>query len=103
MKQLLLVTAILLINTTKYFRGMSIVICHPHTSASQELGRAALANGYDLVLYMPEQADREWGDHILNDLAILGARGRQNSVGRTAVPNFSQPDIKAVFFPSLGE
>ena len=79
---------------------MSIVICHPHTSASQELGRAALANGYDLVLYMPEQADR---DHILNDLTILGARGRQNSVGRTAVPNFSQPDIKAVFFPSLGE
>ena len=82
---------------------MSIVICNPHTSASQEIGRAALASGYNLMLYMPHLIDREWGDHIFNDLAILGAFGGQNSVEVVTVADFSNPEIKAVFFPNLGE
>ena len=85
------------------FRVMSVVICHPHTPASNEIGKEALSRCYNLILFMPDQMDKMWGEDIGLDLAILAARGGINSVKKTAVPDFSSPDIKIVFFPSLGE
>ena len=82
---------------------MSVVICHPHTSASHEIGKEALANCYNITMYMPDPMDKVWGEDIRLDLAILAARAGLNSVGVTAVPDFSMPTIKAVFFPNLGE
>ena len=82
---------------------MSVVICHPHTAASHEIGKEALARCYNLILFMPNQMDKMWGEDIGLDLAILASRGGINSVKKTAEPNFSSRDIKIVFFPSLGE
>ena len=59
---------------------MSVVICHPHTAASHEIGKEALAQCYNLILYMPNQMDKMWGEDIGLDLAILAARGGINSV-----------------------
>ena len=78
---------------------MSIVICFPHTSASHEIGSKALANCYDILLCMPY----EWGDPILTDLQVLAATSGRNTVEKTQSVDFSDPDIKVVFFPSLGE
>ena len=82
---------------------MSVVICHPHTAASHEIGKEALARCYNLILFMPNQMDKMWGEDIGLDLAILASRGGINSVKKTAEPYFSSPDIKIIFFPSLGE
>ena len=82
---------------------MSIVIAFPHTYASAEIGRQALACCYDVQLYMPLQIDREWGDHILTDLSALAARSGLNKVQMQPNADFSDPDVKALFFPSLGE
>ena len=82
---------------------MSIVICFPHTSASQFIGYQALANQYNIFMYMPSSIDLEWGDPILWDLKIQAARSGENIVEKIDSPDFSDPSIKLVFFPSLGE
>ena len=82
---------------------MSIVICFPHTSASHEIGSKALANCYDILLCMPYEIDSQWGDPILTDLQVLAATSGRNTVEKTQSVDFSDPDIKVIFFPSLGE
>ena len=81
----------------------SIVICHPHTSASQIIGNHALANQFDILLYMPTPTDQKWGEPILLDLQVLAARSGENTVERAETCDFSAPKIKVVFFPNLGE
>ena len=82
---------------------MSIVLCYPHTSASQFIGNRALAKKYNILMFMPTTTDLEWGEPIMLDLEILAARSGDNSVQKIEIPDFSDPNIKAVFFPSLGE
>ena len=82
---------------------MSVIICFPHTPASQILGSHALANKYDVLLYMPTKIDCEWGEHILTDLKILAAMSGENTVTKAKVPDFSDPAAEIVFFPCLGE
>ena len=82
---------------------MSIVICYPPTSASQFIGFHALANQYNILLYMPTSTDLEWGEPILLDLKIQAAKSGENSVEKINSPDFSDPSIEVVFFPTMGE
>ena len=81
----------------------SIVICFPFSPASQFIGSHALANQYDVLLWMPTEADRKWGEPILLDLQILAARAGMNKVAKAQSKDFSDPTIKVVYFPTLGE
>ena len=82
---------------------MSVVICHPHNSASQLIGNHALANQYNIKIYMPTETDRKYGEHIYNDLGIMAARSGDNTVEIADGPDFSDPEIEVVFYPNLGE
>ena len=75
------------------FRTMSIVICYPHTSASQFIGYQAIANQYNIFMYMPTSIDLEWGDQILWDLKVQAARSGENTVEKIDSPDFHQGGV----------
>ena len=86
-----------------FISEMSVVICCPHNSASETIGSHALANQYNILVYMPTETDKKFGQPIFNDLGILAERSGENSVGKITTPDFSLPDTKVVFFPNLGK
>ena len=86
-----------------FISEMSVVICCPYNSASETIGSHALANQYNIFIYMPSSIDLEWGDPILWDLKVQAARSGENTVEKINSPDFSDPSIKVVFFPNLGE
>ena len=82
---------------------MSVVIAYPHTSASHVLGSECLSSLYNILFYMPTKTDKEFGEHMVHDLKIMAARSGDSTVEITESSDFSDPEIKAVFFPCLGQ
>ena len=82
---------------------MSVVICFPLNSASQIIGDKAISLGFNIQLYMPTRIDDTWGEPILTDLKVLAARSGVNTVERAASVDFSDPTVKIIFFPCMGE
>ena len=80
----------------------TIVIAFPTTGASSMLGRHCISNLYNVVLFMPTPIDVKFGISGLQDLQVLAASSGQNFAHKSVHPDFSKPEIKAVFFPCLG-
>ena len=82
---------------------MSVVIAYPFNATSAILGQRCLSNLYDVLLFMPNQVDEDFGEHILQDLQIIAAMSSQRTATKVTDPDFSSTDVKVVFFPSMGK
>lgn len=80
---------------------MKCVIGFPCTDAAGILGQKCLASLCNVDMFMPTRTDEILGISFFHDLHILCEDGTE--VKRTANPDFSDPNIRVVFFPCIGE